>query len=101
MSEINGIEERLDDLPGSEAPSRLTASRASGSTQLFGVAKARRARPGLRRGSTPSGHRLAQPGGLCSAGQAPRSGRAPGRRLLLLGVAAGAGWQRGAGARRL
>ena len=36
MSEINGIEERLDDLPGSEATSRLTASRASGSTQLFG-----------------------------------------------------------------
>lgn len=50
MSEINGIEERLDDLPGSEAPSRLTASRASGSTQLFGVAKARRARPWLRCG---------------------------------------------------
>ena len=51
MREINGIQERLDDLPGSEAPSRLTVSRASGGAQLSGVAKARRIRPGLRRGS--------------------------------------------------
>ena len=50
MRKINSIEERLDDLPGSEAPSRLTVSRASGGAQLSGVAKARRARPGLRRG---------------------------------------------------
>jgi len=37
MSEINGIEERLNDLPGSEALSRLTASRASGWPQLSGA----------------------------------------------------------------
>jgi len=36
MSEINIIEERLDDLPGPEMPSRSTASRASGWPQFSG-----------------------------------------------------------------
>jgi len=38
---------------------------------------------------SPYGHGPAQPGGLCPAGQAPRAGRAPVRRLLFRGAADG------------
>ncbi len=59
--------------------------------------RARRARPWAAMRVLSSGHRLARPGALRSAGQATGAGRAPGKRLLLRGVAdkkqaAGEGW---------